>query len=248
MAIETNAYDQWHVKVHGEEDPETIKLEEWHKNVLQFLPLIKGLKILEVGCGVGDFALYLSQQGADVTAIDFSSQAIKLATEKSKAQGGNVHFVVADAQTLPFTENSFDLIISCECLEHVPSPQLALNEMHRVLKPSSKLILTTENYSNAILLGWLVCWLRKEPFNSGEQIQPIEHLFLFWRVKKMFRRAGLNVKRMLGSHHVFLLLPKCHPHTFVVERFKHRPIAQLLRPFARHMTFEAAKSQLRSND
>lgn len=241
MLSEINAYDQWHESVHGREDPSNIKLEEWHKNVLQFLPSVKDLRVLEVGCGVGDFAIYLSRQGADVTAVDFSSQAIELATEKARVQNYQVDFRVADAQALPLENNSFDLIVSCECLEHVPTPQLALNEMYRVLKPSGKLILTTENYSNAILLYWLVCWLRKEPFNSGERIQPIEHLFLFWRVKGMFKRAGFQIGRLLGSHHVFLLLPRCHPHTFVIERFKHPLIALLLRPFARHMTFEAAK-------
>ena len=248
METESRTYDRWHINVHGEEDASTIKLEEWHENALQLLPPVKGLKVLEVGCGVGDFALYLSQQGAEVTAIDFSSQAIKLATEKTKVQGSNVNFMVADAQAVPFAENSFDLVVSCECLEHVPSPQLALNEMYRVLKPQSKLLLTTENYSNAILLGWLVCWLRKEPFNSGEQVQPIEHFFLFWKVKKMFIEAGFNVKTMLGSHHVFLLLPRCHPHTFVVERFKHNFMAKTLLPFARHMTFEAIKPSLAHND
>lgn len=241
MISKINTYNQWHESVHGKEDPSIIKLEEWHKNVLQFLSSAKELRILEVGCGVGDFSLYLSQQGADVTAVDFSSQAIELAIRKAKAQNREVDFRVADAQNLPFENDSFDLIVSCECLEHIPAPQLALNEMYRVLKPSGRLILTTENYSNAILLYWLVCWLRKEPFNSGEQVQPIEHLFLFWRVRKMFQRAGLNVNRMLGSHHVFLLLPRCHPHTFVVERFKHPFITRLLRPFARHMTFAATK-------
>ncbi|HEY9599666.1 MAG TPA: class I SAM-dependent methyltransferase [Cyanophyceae cyanobacterium] len=241
MASEINAYNQWHESVHGKEDPSIIKLEEWHKNVLQFLPSVRDLRVLEVGCGVGDFALYLSQQGAEVTAVDFSSQAIKLATEKARIQNRKVDFRVADAQALPLENDSFDLIVSCECLEHIPTPQLALNEMYRVLKSSGKLILTTENYSNAMLLYWLVCWLRKEPFNSGEKVQPIEHLFLFWGVKGMFKKAGLKVRRLLGSHHVFLLLPRCHPHTFVIERFKYSLVAYLLRPFARHMTFEATK-------
>lgn len=241
MINDTKAYDQWHEVVHGKENRLVLKLEDWHQNALNFLPPLQGLSILEVGCGPGDFAIYLASQGANVTAVDFSPKAIEIAQEKTSCQEKCVNFQVADAQSLPFDSNSFDLVVSCECLEHVPTPQLALNEISRVLKPSGKLVLTTENYSNAMLLYWLACWLRKEPFNSGEQVQPIEHFFLFWRVKQMFHQAGLQVSHLLGSHHVFLLLPRFHPHTFVIERFHNSLIAHLMRPFARHMTFEAIK-------
>ncbi|HBB32224.1 MAG TPA: hypothetical protein DDZ80_23710 [Cyanobacteria bacterium UBA8803] len=236
-----SAYDHWHDTVHGQDNPSNIRLEEWHINALGLSPELNNKNILEVGCGVGDFALYLSDQKAAITAVDFSEKAIELAKQKAQIQNKQVEFIVADAQNLPFPDNSFDLVFSCECLEHVPNPQLALTEMQRVLKPSGKLILTTENYSNAMLLYWLVCWLRKEPFNSGEKVQPIDHFFVYWQVSKMFNNAGFTIQRMIGSHHVFLLLPRFHPHTFVVERFQNLLIATILRPFARHMAFEAIK-------
>jgi ubiquinone biosynthesis O-methyltransferase len=242
MVSKLNEYDDWHEVVHGKEDPNIIILQDWHKNALSLSLPLKNLNVLEIGCGVGDFAIYLANQGANVTAVDFSSKAIRIAKEKSQNQGVIVNFQVADAQALPFEDNSFDLIFSCECLEHVPEPQLALNEMSKVLKPFGKLILTTENYSNAILLLWLVCWLRKQPFNSGEKVQPIEHLFLYWNVKHMFNKAGLQVQDMTGTHHVFLLLPRFHPHTFVVEKFRNPLLARLFRPLARHMTFVANKA------
>lgn len=238
----STAYNIWHKNVHGLENPSTLKLEEWHKNALQLSPSVQNLKILEVGCGVGDFALYLAEQQGDVTAVDFSDKAIELAKKKCEFQKKNVNFQIADAQALPFADNSFDVIFSCECLEHIPVPQFALTEMQRVLKPSGRLILTTENYSNAMLLYWFICWLRKEPFNSGAGVQPIEHFFLYWRVKRIFNNAGFRVQKMIGSHHVFLLLPRCHPHTFVVERFPNPFIARVFRFFARHMAFECIKN------
>jgi len=241
MLNQVNGYEKWHELVHGNEDPAVVSITDWHKNALSLSPPLKGLKVLEVGCGVGDFAIYLENQKANVTAVDFSSKAIELAMQKAKIQNKHVEFQVADAQALPFQDNSFDLVFSCECLEHVPVPQLALNEMQRVLKPSGSLILTTENYSNAMLMYWLACWLHKEPFNSGAGVQPIEHCFMYWRVKRMFRLAGLQVKKMIGSHHVLFVLPRFHPHTFVVERFQNRLFAILLRSFARHMAFAAIK-------
>ena len=173
--------------------------------------------------------------------IDFSSQAIDLARTRASVQKYPVTFHVADAQRLPFENNSFDLLFSCECLEHIPEPSQSLAEFYRVLRPSGKILLTTENYSNAMLLSWIVCWYRRKPFDSGAGVQPIEHFFLFWRVKRMFEQAGFSVERIVGSHHVFLMLPRFDPHTFVVEYFRSPGVARLLRLFARHMTFAAAK-------
>jgi len=237
----SNAYDQWHNTVHGQENLANIKLEQWHINALSLSPDLKGLKVLEVGCGVGDFAIHLSTQQAKVTAVDFSAKAIELAVQKSKLQTNSVQFQVADAQSLPFENNSFDILFSCECLEHVPDPKLVLAEFHRVLKPAGKLVLTTENYSNAMVLYWLACWLRKQPFNSGEYVQPIEHFFCYWNVRSMINISGFRVEKIIGSHHVFLMLPRLHPHTFVKEKFENPLAASVFRPLARHMAFAAVK-------
>jgi SAM-dependent methyltransferase len=150
-------------------------------------------------------------------------------------------FQVADAQALPFGDKSFDLVISCECLEHVPSPSKALAEMFRVLKAGGRLILTTENYSNGMLVYWLMSWLQRTPFNSGAGVQPIEHFFLYWRVARMMKSAGFELQRMLGAHFVFFALPGMHPHTFVRESIQSSLIARLLHPFARHVAFELRK-------
>lgn len=234
-------YDKWHEVVHGGENPAEISLAQWHENSLSLSPSLDGLKVLEVGCGVGDFALYLASQNANVSAVDFSDKAISIAKEKAKAQGKQVEFSVADAQALTFEDNTFDLLFSCECLEHLPDPERALSEFYRVLKPSGRLILTTENYSNGLLIIWLFCWLRKVPFDSGAGVQPIEQFFLYWQVRKIFKKVGFKVERMMGTHHVFLLLPKLHPHTFVKEKFKNPFAATLFRPLARHMAFDAVK-------
>lgn len=237
----SSEYDAWHQSHVGDSDLGTISLASWHENVLSLLPPLEGVKLLEVGCGRGDFALHLARQGAHVTAVDFSPRAIELARARAESLNIPVCFQVADAQALPFAEGSFDLVVSCECLEHVPSPSLVLSEIHRVLRTSGKVILTTENYSNALLLNWAHAWLRKQPINSGERQQPIEHFFVYWYVVSLFSKAGLRVIRRVGSHHVFLMLPRFHPHTFVKERFANPLWARLFRPFARHMAFEAIK-------
>ncbi len=239
-----SAYDVWHEKVHGHELAAENYLQDWHRNALGLSPPVEGLDVLEVGCGSGDFSLYLAGLNARVTSVDSSSRAIATAQEKAKVQRRPVEFLRADAQSLPFDDSRFDLIYSCECLEHIPSPMTAMNEFYRVLKPSGRLIITTENYSNAMLLAWIVAWMRKEPFNSGAGVQPVEHFFVYWKIKKMLRSAGFRVNRMRGSHHVFLLLPRFDPSTFVVNHFHNNVLSIVFRPFARHMTFEATKKRL----
>src|SRR2546429_2823255 len=174
----TQVYDRWHEQVHGTENPNRIKLEQWHHDALKLAPKVFNRQILEVGCGAGDFAISLAQLGACVKAVDFSFTAISLARKKLRQCPRNVDFKVADAENLPFASDIFDVVFSCECLEHVPNPCAALKEMSRVLKPGSHLVLTTENYSNAMVLAWLATWLRRIPFNSGVKAQPIAHFFL----------------------------------------------------------------------
>jgi ubiquinone biosynthesis O-methyltransferase len=232
-------YDQWHDELHGGESS-SIELAQWHESALDLARSISGT-VLEVGCGRGDFAISLAQRGGRVTAVDFSETAIHIARQKALRFGQDVNFDVANATSLPFADESFDQVFSCECLEHVPDPSRMLTEIFRVLKPGGSVILSTENYSNGMTLLWMQTWLTGKPFNSGAGVQPIEHYFLFWQVKKMFEKAGFKVRQMVGSHHVFLVLPRFHPRAFVKEKFASPFWATFFKPLARHVTFLAEK-------
>jgi 2-polyprenyl-3-methyl-5-hydroxy-6-metoxy-1,4-benzoquinol methylase len=76
--INSDAYDNWHQTVHGQDVLTESKLEGWHIDALSLSPSLKDLNLLEVGCGAGDFAIHLSKQQAIVTAVDFSSKAIEI--------------------------------------------------------------------------------------------------------------------------------------------------------------------------
>jgi ubiquinone/menaquinone biosynthesis C-methylase UbiE len=95
----------------------------------------RGLKILDAGCGTGVTFSYLKKYG-DLTGIDLSKEALKYARRSSKAIKGNV-------TSLPFTDNTFDLIVCLDVLYHlwVPNYQKALLEFNRVLKPGGILII-----------------------------------------------------------------------------------------------------------
>jgi hypothetical protein len=110
-------------------------------------------------------------------------------------------------------------------------------EIARVLKPDGGFVITTENYFNGMLIGWLKAWLSKQPFNSGSGTQPHENFFLFWRVRKILEAAGLQVENMASNHFQWLLLPRVAPDRLRTDDFQNPRLNRLFRPFGRHFTF-----------
>jgi len=95
--------------------------------------------ILEVGCGDGSFTKELVKYSPDVVAIDISESQI---AENTKRFGG-ITFQQHDvAERFPFEAGAFDVIWCSEVLEHLFDPAFALREMHRILKPGGKLLVT----------------------------------------------------------------------------------------------------------
>jgi ubiquinone/menaquinone biosynthesis C-methylase UbiE len=239
-------YDIWHVKRGEGEHAIATLTHPWHITVAKVLPDLNGRRLLEIGCGRGDFALWLAKQSpeSDITAIDFSSAAIEIARERAAKAGGRVHFEVGNAQSLRFDSVSFDVIVSCECLEHVPRPERMIEEMHRLLKPGGLFVLTTENYCNGMVLAWIKSWLTKTPYDSGSGVQPLEHFFLYFLVKRMFKRSGLVVSHMESNHFQWLLLPRVAPALLCTEDFQSPILKRLFRPFGRHFTFSGNRPAL----
>ena len=142
MSLATE-YDKWHTRVF-ESDPEHAdESSPWYQLVLEFLPPVQGPRILEIACGRGGFSRLLGSRGASVCGADFSASAVDIAKERllgHPALADRVNYVQADAQNMSFDENSFDIVISCETIEHVPDPRAAVREMYRVAKPGGTLL------------------------------------------------------------------------------------------------------------
>ena len=102
--------------------------------------------ILDVGCGIGGSSLYLAEKfNAAATGITLSPVQAQRAKERAVEFGlsDRTNFQVADALSMPFEDNSFDLVWSLESGEHMPDKEKFLQECYRVLKPGGKLILVT---------------------------------------------------------------------------------------------------------
>lgn len=113
--------------------------EQFH--LLPNLGDLKNKKILDVGAGTGRLALRLAEKGADVTALDISPEILKILNKKNS----QIKTVVANAESLPFPDNTFDLVIAAFLIVHLKEPKYFFQEAYRVLKPDGVLALTNIN-------------------------------------------------------------------------------------------------------
>ncbi len=101
---------------------------------------------LEVGCGTGFFSLNLKGAGVvdHVHVTDLSSKMVETAKRNGAALGFEVEGRVADAERLPYDDDTFDLVIGHAMLHHIPDVELALRECLRVLKPGGRFVFAGE--------------------------------------------------------------------------------------------------------
>lgn len=113
----------------------------WRKKVAQFLPPYKNLKILDLATGTGDQALALIQSQASIqsiTGIDLAKEMLEIAKRKIPSK---MQFLVADAEKLPFRDETFDATTFSFGIRNVSSPLKALQEIYRVLKPKGRCLI-----------------------------------------------------------------------------------------------------------
>lgn len=110
----------------------------------KFLPLLgdlKNKKVLDVGAGTGRLSLTLSKAGAQVTAVDVSEGMLKILKNKDK----KIEIIVADAESLPFEDGAFDLVVAAFLVVHLKDPSIFFDEAYRVLKDGGVLAVSNIN-------------------------------------------------------------------------------------------------------
>jgi malonyl-CoA O-methyltransferase len=101
----------------------------------------RGLKVLDLGCGTGRHSLWLAEQGASVTAIDFSAGMLDEARRKPGAE--RIRFLCHDLHgDLPLDDGEFDLVVSGLVLEHLQELPNFFREARRVLKSGGRAVIS----------------------------------------------------------------------------------------------------------
>ncbi|HWD64291.1 MAG TPA: class I SAM-dependent methyltransferase, partial [Solirubrobacteraceae bacterium] len=104
-------------------------------------------RALEIGAGTGYFSLNLRQAGVlrDVTCTDISPGMVSRLAENARHLGiPGVRAARADAESLPFPDASFDLVLGHAVLHHLPDLERAFAEFHRVLRPGGRIVFAGE--------------------------------------------------------------------------------------------------------
>jgi SAM-dependent methyltransferase len=133
---------------------------DYIKHLAQHWDLRSWSRVLDVGCGMGHWHRVLAphlDRDAQITGLDREPAWVVEAGRRFHAAPGmggrKARFMVGDAQRLPFADASFDAVTCQTLLMHLPQPELALQEMKRVLRPGGW-ILTAEPNNLFNCLGW----------------------------------------------------------------------------------------------
>lgn len=100
---------------------------------------LAGKKVLDIAVGTGWTTEQLVRAGADVTAVDLTPQAVELTKKRLALYNLTANVQVADAQKLPFENESFDFVLAFGCLMHMPNTPGAVGEIYRVLKKGGRM-------------------------------------------------------------------------------------------------------------
>lgn len=129
-------YDLW-AEIYDDEANPLVLLEE--PLVERLLGEVRGLAVLDVGCGTGRHAVRLAQAGARVTGLDFSRGM--LAKARAKAGAERVDFREHDlGAPLPFEDACFDQVLACLMLDHVFELAAFFSELRRVCRPDGYVV------------------------------------------------------------------------------------------------------------
>lgn len=121
---------------------DTSYYEHYHRYLISN-KFIEDSIVLDIASGEGYGSYLLSEKAKKVVSVDLDISTIQLAKQKYKKD--NLEFHTGDINQLSFDNDTFDVVICLETIEHVPHPDKALHELTRVLKPDGILIISTPN-------------------------------------------------------------------------------------------------------
>ena len=166
-----------------------------------------GLKVLDIGCNAGTQTQMWARDGHKAVGIDISTDLIDLARTRAADEGLDIEFCVGSATELPSQDQTFDVCLLPELLEHVSDWESCLNEACRVLRPGGALYLSTTNLLCPVQqefdlpgYSWYPRFLKKHfehvavttrPELVNYATHPAVHWFTYYQLRKYLGRHGL---------------------------------------------------------
>ena len=171
---------------------------------------LTGRRLLDAGCGTGWFSLRASQRGAKVTALDIGPKLLQQVRRKCDART-----VCGNVLDLQFDSESFDVVVSSECIEHTARPQDAVRELVRVCRPGGLIAITSNNH----FWFWLCALANRLKLRPYEGIENWPR----WRdLRSWVRRENVQIIEHRGIHAFPFQVAMLHPLLKFLDRFGRR--------------------------
>lgn len=164
----------------------------WHnqkiKSAKTILSRLDFKNLLDIGCASGYMVSQIAKffPDADYTGIDIYEMAIN----QAKITYPRIKFSVSSADKLPFKNDSFDVILFYETIEHVENPEKCLKEIKRVLNKDGNLIISMDSGSFLFRIVWLIWENTKGKIWRGAHLHPFCHLEL----EELIKNSGFIIR------------------------------------------------------
>jgi len=132
-------------------------LQDYMRDVFGF-DNFSGKLVLEVGCGSGIDSVEFARNGARVISTDLTRTGAELTRDLLEESGSTSMVIQSDAKALPFKDESFDCVYSFGVLHHIPDVEIALAEIHRVLKPSGQVMAMLYHRDSLLYAYTIIFW------------------------------------------------------------------------------------------
>ncbi len=158
---------------------------------------LRGLRVLDVGCGGGLICEPLSRLGASVCGIDPAAENIEAAKMHAKAQGLEIDYRATTAEELASAGETFDAVTCLEVVEHVPHVDAFVSTCASLIRPSGKFVCSTINrtvksYALAIVAAeYVLGWVPRGTHQWERFVTPDE-------LTRAFEKAGLTAPHFSG--------------------------------------------------
>jgi len=124
-----------------------------------------GTRLVDVGCGAGQLALIAARAGAQVTGCDIAPNWIEKARARAAAEGLEIDFMEGDAESLPYPDGEFDVVVSLIAAMFAPRPELVAAELTRVCRPGG--MIAMGNWTPSGFIGQMFKTISKHIAPSG---------------------------------------------------------------------------------
>lgn len=207
---------------HYEEFLVPVIFDPWAKNLLHRAEVKPGDRLLDLACGTGIVARLAAEQGATAVGGDINAGMLAVAAEYAKRP--NLSFQQANAQTLPFDTENFDVVVCQQGLQFFPDKQVALSECFRVLRPGGRAIFCTARGldENPLMQSQVTAFRSHLGEDAAVAIRAVCGFAEPDEMREVFERAGF---RPVQIEKVVLDLVAANGRHFVVGMMKSTPAA-----------------------